>query len=110
MIVKTVWAADIFCSGNNGINTALGCIPINDTSSLISWFFNHIIGIVGGLALLIAAFGAIQIITSAGNPDKVKAGQELITSAITGLLFVIFSLFLLRFIGVDILQLPGLTK
>ena len=103
-------AYQIFCNSDQGINTALGCIPIGDVSSLISWFFNHILGIVGGIALLIAAFGAIQIIASAGNPEKVKAGQEMITSAVMGLLFVIFSLFLLRFIGVDVLHLPGLTK
>lgn len=111
MLVKPVFAAeDIFCSGDTGINTALGCIPIGDTTAFIAWFFEHIIGLVGGIALLIIGFGAIQIITSGGNPDKVKGGRELITSAITGLVFVIFSLFLLSFIGVDILHLPGLTK
>jgi hypothetical protein len=109
--VKPVFAAeDVFCSGTNGINTALGCIPIDDTSSFIGWFFQNIIGVVGGIALLLIGFGAIQIITSAGNQDKVKGGKELIVSAITGLVFVIFSLFLLSFIGVDILHLPGLTK
>jgi len=52
--------------------------------------------------------GAIQILTSAGNPDKVKAGKELITSALSGLLLVILSIFLLKLIGVDILHIPGL--
>jgi len=54
--------------------------------------------------------GAIQILTSAGNPDKVKAGKELITSALSGLLLVILSIFLLKLIGVDILHIPGLGK
>jgi len=112
IFAKPVYAAeDVFCSSaNNDINTALGCIPINDTSTFINWFFQNIIGVVGGIALLIIGFGAFQIITSGGNPDKVKGGRELIASAITGLVFVIFSLFLLSFIGVDILHLPGLAK
>ena len=65
--------------------------------------------IAGGIALLLMIFGAFQIITSGGNPDKVKQGKAFITSAVSGLLFMIFSLFLLRFIGVNLLQLPGLV-
>lgn len=99
---------DIFCG--EGINTALGCIPVSDTGALVGWFFQRFLGLVGGVALILSALGAFQIITSGGNPEKVKRGRELIESAISGLLFVIFSLFLLRFIGVDVLHLPGLTK
>jgi len=91
------------------INTALGCIPIVNTNSFINWFFSNLVGIAGGIALLLMIFGAFQIITSGGNPDKVKQGQSFVISAISGLLFMIFSLFLLRFIGVGLLGLPGLN-
>ncbi|MFH1602177.1 MAG: hypothetical protein ABIB61_04455 [Candidatus Shapirobacteria bacterium] len=98
-----------FCNGETGIDTALGCIPINNTSEFVNWFFGNFMGIAGGIALLLMIFGAFQIITSGGNPEKVKQGQAYVTSAISGLLFMIFSLFLLRFIGVDLLSLPGLN-
>ena len=101
---------DVFCNGESGINTALGCIPVNDTQALVTWFFRNFMGIAGGIALLLMIYGAFQIITSGGDPEKVSNGKSFITSAISGLLFMIFSLFLLRFIGVDILGLPGLTK
>ena len=45
--------------------------------------------------------------TSAGNPDKLRAGQELLTSAVSGLILLIFSVFILRTIGIDIL---GITR
>lgn len=105
-------AVQIFCnpgSGpNNGINTALGCIPINSGTAFAEWFLPRLLGVMGGVAFLLMLYGGFLMITSAGNPDKVKAGHETITSAIAGLVFAIFSLFILRLIGIDILQIPGL--
>jgi hypothetical protein len=100
--------ADPFCPGGNGINTAIGCIPINSTSAFVSKIFNYLMGIFGAVALVMMGYGSFLITTSAGNQEKVKAGKELITGAVSGLLFIIFSMFLLRLIGVDILKLPGL--
>jgi hypothetical protein len=48
------------------------------------------------------------IITSSGDPRRAKAGKELLTSAIIGILMIIFSVFLLDVIGIRILHLPGL--
>lgn len=87
--------------------TALGCIPTGDINEFAAWFLRWAIGIGGGIAFLLIIFGGFQIITSAGNPERIKAGKEQLTSAIFGLLFLVFSVFLLRLIGVDILRLPG---
>lgn len=41
--------------------------------------------------------------TASGNPERIKQGQDLMTSAVAGLLLIILSTFILNFIGVDIL-------
>lgn len=103
----------IFCTPpggktDQGINTAIGCIPIDSGTAFAEWFLPRLLGIMGGVAFLLMLYGAFLMITSAGNPEKVKAGRETITSALAGLIFAIFSLFILRVIGIDILQIPGL--
>ena len=86
--------------------TALGCIPTNP-QQFIGQILGIAIGIGGGIAFLLILFGGFQILMSAGNPEKLNAGKELVTSAITGLLIIIFSLFILRLIGFTIFQIPG---
>lgn len=93
--------------GTWGIKTALGCIPTDNPGSFVAWLLRFAIGIGGGIAFILMLVGAFQIITSGGDPEKLKAGKELITSALMGLIMIIFSLFLLKLIGVDILQIPG---
>lgn len=90
------------------IYTAIGCIPVSNTPEFIAWILGWAIGIGGGIALMLIIVASFQIMTSSGNPEKVQAGKELLTSAIAGLIMLIFSVFILKVIGVDILKLPGL--
>jgi len=92
-----------------GITSALGCVP-TDPKDLIPAILRLATGAGGGIAFLLMIMGAFQMITSAGNPDSLKTGQGRFTSAIIGLLFVIFSVLLLQIIGVDILNIPGFTR
>ncbi len=92
--------------GTTGINTAIGCISALESpeafyGDLLRWG----VGVGGGIAFLLIIYAGFMIMTSAGNPERLKAGQELLTSAISGLILLIFSIFALRFIGVDILGL-----
>lgn len=66
-------------------------------------------GLAGGIALILMVYGGIMVITSGGNPQKLQAGKELITSAVMGLILILFGTYLLKLIGVDILQIPGFT-
>ena len=91
------------------IDTAIGCIPVRgSTTDTIHFFLQWAIGVAGGIAFLLIVLAGFQIMTSQGNPERLKAGQELLSSAIMGLLMIIFSVFILRFIGVDLLHLTEL--
>lgn len=90
-----------------GVYTAIGCIK-NDPNVFIPSLARLIIGIAGGIALLLMLVGAFLVTTAGGDPKKVESGKSTFTSAIIGLLVVIFSAVLLQFIGVQILRLPGL--
>ncbi len=43
---------------------------------------------------------------SQGNPEQVQVAREELTAAIVGLLFIVLSLILIQFIGLDVLRLP----
>jgi len=87
------------------IPTAIGCIDFRSPNEFVNNILRLAIGLAGGIAMLLIIFGGIQILTSAGNPEKIQAGKELITSAIAGLTLIVFSVFILRIIGVEILDI-----
>lgn len=97
------------CFEGGGAWTAVGCIGQGGTpNNFVEWFLKLGIGFGGGIAFLLILFSGFQRIMSAGNPEKLHEAKEVMTAAISGLLLIIFSIFLLRLIGVDILQIPGL--
>lgn len=87
--------------------TAIGCVPSNMGEFVKDYVFVYGVGIAGGIAFLYFIYGCFLILTSAGNAERVEEAKAIITSALSGLLLIIFSVVLLRIIGVDILRLPG---
>lgn len=87
---------------NPGIPTAIGCIHTNPTV-FVGDLFKFLMGISGGIAFLMMIMGSFQMITSRGNPQSLQAGRERFTSALIGLLFIIFSVLILQIIGTDVL-------
>lgn len=96
-------------SPGGGIMTAIGCIP-TEPRALIEGLLWYGTVAAGGIAFLLMLLAAFQMITSEGNPQAIKEGQEKFYSAIIGLLFIIFAVLLLQVIGVDILGLQGFTR
>jgi len=95
--------------GDGYIDTALGCLPYERTEFIMT-ALRFLIGISGAIALVIMLIATIQIMTAAGDTKKIQSGRDLFFSAVTGLLFLIFSVSLLRIFGADILKLPGFGR
>ena len=87
-----------------GVKSGLGCLP-TDPQAFINTVTPWAIGIGSGIAFLLGLYGALMIVISAGDPEKMQAGKEIITSAVAGLLLIVFAVFILRIIGVDVLKL-----
>ena len=89
-----------------GFYTGIGCIPLT-LEGFIGYVFTFGIGLGGIIALLCIIYSAFVMQTSSGNPERIKKAQENLTSCIMGLMLIIFAVFILRLIGLDILKIPG---
>ncbi len=93
------------CPGGN-CQTAIGNFSTNP-QDFVEQVLKIAIGLAGGIAFILMVIGAIRVLTSTGNPQNVNAGRDMIVAALAGLLFLIFSVLILKFIGVEIIGLSG---
>ncbi len=96
----------IKCAADNGYYSAIGCVRFSLTDFMTRWVFGFGVGIAGLFALGCIILAAIKIQLSQGQAETVQQSREMMTSCILGLLLIVFSVFLLNFVGVAIL--PGL--
>lgn len=94
------------CLAKGGINTAVGCIG-TEPQSIIKAVVQIGVGIAGGIALLMTLVGGFMLTTSQGDPKRTQEGKDMITASVIGIIFVLFSVVILQFIGVTIFRLPG---
>ncbi|MFQ5452388.1 MAG: pilin [Candidatus Paceibacterota bacterium] len=86
--------------------TDFGCIstsPGEFTAQITSFFFS----IIGGIAFLYFLYGSGVIATSRADPERLNYGKRIVYGSIIGLLFAIFSVFIIRFLSTS-LGLPGI--
>ena len=87
------------------IENSFGTFP-SEPAAFASMFLTIAVGVAGGVAFLLMVYGSYRLIFAGGNPESVQSARQIITSAIVGLLMIIFSVFILRLIGISILGLP----
>jgi len=87
------------------IHTPFGDIH-TDPEGLASDIAKIALGIAGGVAFLLMVFGSYRLIFSNGDPEAIQQGRQVITAAVIGLVVIIFAVFLIRLIGINVLGLP----
>ncbi len=91
---------------DHGIWTSIGCIPAK-TTSIIKAFIVISVMLSGGVVTIMILIAGFKLSISHGNPSQVQEAKKMISSAIIGLLFVLFSVSIIKIIGIDILHIPG---
>jgi len=99
------------CAGDingepQGMWTAFGCMPtkIQEITKVAIYLGMSISGGIGIVSLITAGF---LYSISSGDPKRTTEARELMTSTVIGLLFIIFSVTILRFIAADLIKIPG---
>ena len=95
------------CVNSGGYYSGLGCTPLTLPALISQYVLGIGIGLAGGISLLCIMYSAFRMQTSQGNAEAIKKAQETLTSCITGLILIIFSVLILKLIAQDILRIPG---
>jgi hypothetical protein len=105
------FASCLTCANRGGYYSAIGCLPINDLGSFVTTLAFQIgLGLAGAFCILCMIYSAIIMQTSGGNSEAIGNAQKTLMSCLSGLALIIFSVFIIRFIGVDILRIPGFSN
>ncbi|HYD34910.1 MAG TPA: hypothetical protein VD999_02485 [Vitreimonas sp.] len=94
------------CLESDGIWTAVGCLS-TDPTDLIQSILKIGISVSAGTSVLLSLSSGFMFAISQGDPKRTSEAKDMLTSAVVGLLFTLFSVAGLQFIGVSILQIPG---
>ncbi|NOY15153.1 MAG: hypothetical protein GXP43_02955 [bacterium] len=88
--------------------TVFGCMNTTGTGGLFSTIFRILSFLLGGVAMLLLVYASFLYITSQGDAEKIKQAKSLLTAIIAGILFIIFSIMIMKFVGLTLLDLPTL--
>lgn len=86
--------------------TVLGCIP-NTASGLGQSVLSLVVAVAGGIAFLAFLYGAFLILTAKGDREQLEHGKDITVKSLAGLFIILFAVFILNFVGVEILRIPG---
>jgi hypothetical protein len=82
-------------SGGSGIPNPLGTTDVN---TFVGRLISYALGLVGTISLLLFVYGGLIWMTSAGSPEKVKKGRDILVWAVIGMAIVFMSYILVKFV------------
>ncbi len=89
--------------------TALGCIKTDQGGAgpLVSVLLMWVTRIAGGITFLFILYGGYLVLTSQGDVVRLQQGKRTIIGAIGALIIIFFAVFLLQFVGMNVLGIPS---
>lgn len=104
------FASCINCARRGGYYSGIGCIPMQSVGSFITGLLYQIgIGLAGAFTVLCSIYSAFRMQTSMGDAEGLANSRKTLMACLSGLVLVIFAIFIVRFIGADILRVPGIN-
>ena len=100
-------SSDLFGNTTMGVQTALGCLP-GSINGVFAVILRISIGISSVVLFLLIIMNAITIMGSKNDPNKIKVASGNISKGVLSIFIIIFSVFILNFIGVKIIPLGSL--
>lgn len=90
------------------VDTAVGQVTPT-VEGVVNKFVGIGVGVGGVAAIGLMIYGGIMLLTSSGEPEKLMEGREILTNAIMGLALIVLSVFVLEFLGFNVLNISELT-
>lgn len=98
------------CALAGGYPSAIGCLPLDNVGLFISQtVFGILMGFAGAFCIGCFIYSSVTIQFSQGDSEQIANARKTLTQCILGFLFIIFAVFILRFVGVNLLQIYGLS-
>lgn len=95
-------------SGTNyGLNSSFKDVTIGqstDPKATAAKIINIILGFLGIIAVILGLWGGFQIMTAAGNEDKVASGRKTMTYAVIGLVIIFVAWGIAQFVITNLLS------
>lgn len=99
----------INCARRGGYLSGIGCVPMQNIGSFITGLIYKIgIGLAGAFTVLCSIYSAVRMQTSMGDAEAISSSRKALMSCLSGLALIILVVFIVRFIGADVLRIPGL--
>lgn len=89
------------CRAQGGIYTALGCLDVTPVG-VITGLIRIALGVMSGVVLV--QLMIVGLIYQSGLEENIEKAREIIISTSTGTALIVFSVLILRVIGIDVLD------
>jgi len=85
------------------------CVSVDWLGQYFGAIYQYGVGLAAMLAAIMIMIGGFLWLASAGSPERVKTGKELIIGALSGLVLALFSYLILNTINPDLVKMKSLV-